>query len=91
VVLERNRPDPWKIGCRRDQVVGEVAGQQLPVCVIDEVLQEGAAQPLNQAADRLAVQCQRIDDAADILNDKTVEQFDIARPRVDRDMGRSRS
>jgi len=55
------------------------------------VLQEGAAQPLNQAADRLAVQCQRIDDAADILNDKTVEQFDIARPRVDRDMGRSRS
>jgi len=50
-----------------------------------------AAQPLNQAADRLAVQCQRIDDAADILNDKTVEQFDIARPRVDRDMGRSRS
>ena len=28
--------------------------QQLPVCVIDEVLQEGAAQPLDHAADRLA-------------------------------------
>jgi hypothetical protein len=28
---------------RWDQVVGEVAGQQLPFCVIDEVFKEGAA------------------------------------------------
>jgi hypothetical protein len=76
---------------RRDQVVGEVAGQQLPFCVIDEVFKEGAAQPLDHAADRLAVQCQRVDDAANILDDETVEQFDIARSRVDRDMRRRRS
>jgi hypothetical protein len=56
VVLERNRPDLRKIGRRRDQVVGEVARHELPFCVIDEVLEEGAAQPLNHAADRLAVQ-----------------------------------
>jgi hypothetical protein len=56
VVLERNRPDLRKIGRRRDQVVGEVAGEQLPICVIDEVLQKGTAEPLNHAADRLAVQ-----------------------------------
>ena len=55
MVLERNRSDLWKFGRRRDQVIGEVAGQQLPVCAIDEVLQEGPAQPLDHAADRLAV------------------------------------
>jgi hypothetical protein len=48
--------------------------------IIDEVLHEGAAQPLDQAADRLAVQCQRVNDAADILDDETVGQFDVARP-----------
>ena len=38
-----------------------------------------------------SLQCQRIDDAPDILDDETVEQFDIARSRVDRDMRRGRS
>jgi ABC transporter transmembrane protein len=91
VVLERNRPDLRKIGRRRDQVVCQVAGQQLPACVIDEVLEKGATQSLDHAADRLPVQCQRIDDAADILDDETVEQFDIAGPRIDRDMRGGRS
>ena len=48
---------PW------DQVISQIAGQQLAVCVIDEVLEEGAAQSLDNAADRLAVQCQWVDDA----------------------------
>ena len=55
------------------------------------MLQEGAAQPLDHAADRLAVQGQRVDDATDILDDEAVKQFDIAGPRVDRDMRRGRS
>jgi hypothetical protein len=42
---------------------------------MDEVLKEGAAQPLDHAAYRLPVQCQRVDDAADILDDATVEQL----------------
>jgi hypothetical protein len=33
----------------------------------------------------LAAQRQRVDDAADIFDDETVEQFDIAGPRIDRD------
>ena len=37
------------------------------------------------------MQCQRVDDAANILDDETVEQFDIARSRGDRDMRRRRS
>ena len=60
-------------------------------CVINEVLQEGTAEPLDRAANRLAVQRQRVDNAADILDDETVDQFDIARARVDRDMRRRRS
>jgi hypothetical protein len=76
----------WKIGGRWDQVVGEIAGQQLPACVINEVLEERTTQPLDQAADRLAVQCQRVDDTAHILHNETVEQPDIAPPRVDCDM-----
>ena len=38
------------------QVVGERAGQQLPVLVVDEVLEERAAEALHDGADRLAVQ-----------------------------------
>ena len=38
-----------------------------------------------------SLQCQRTDDAPDILDDETVEQFDIARSWVDRDMRRGRS
>ena len=50
------------------------------------LLEERTTQPLDQAADRLAVQCQRVDDTAHILHDETVKQPDIARPRVDCDM-----
>jgi hypothetical protein len=90
-VRPRNRPDLREISRRRDQVIGQVAGEQLPVCVIDEVLKEGAAQPLDHAAHCLAVQRQRVDDASDILDDEKVEQFDITRSSVDRDMRCGRS
>jgi hypothetical protein len=48
------------------------------------------AQSLDHAADRLAVQRQRVVDSADILDDETVEQFDIAGSRVDRDVEANR-
>ena len=36
------------------------------------------------------MQCQRVDDTADILDDKIVQQLDAARARVDRHMRRRR-
>ena len=55
------------------QVVGERAGEQLAVLVVDEMLEECAAETLHDGADRLAVQGHRIDDAADVLDRDVVE------------------
>jgi hypothetical protein len=88
--FEGHRADSRAIGRRRDQVVGQIAGLQLPVSVLDEVLHKGSAEPPHDPADCLTVQCQRIDDAADILDDQIVQQLDSTRPRVHCHMRRRR-
>src|SRR6185437_4236290 len=90
MVFRCNGANPREIGRGRDQVIGEIAGEQLAVSVIRKVLQKGAAEALDRAADCLSMQGQWIDDAADILDDETVEQLDMACSRIDRYMRRCR-
>src|SRR5260221_11859864 len=49
-----DRTQIGKIACCRQQVVGKRANQKLSLIVIDEVLQQGPAKPLDQRADHLA-------------------------------------
>ena len=91
MILESNGTDSREIARCRNQVVGQRAGQQLAVCIVDEVLHKRAAKPLHDPADRLTVQGQRVDDAADILDDQKVEHLDLARPDIDRHMRHRRA
>jgi len=43
MVFKGNRANSREVGRRRDQVVGQCAGQQLAVCVVDKVLHKRAA------------------------------------------------
>ena len=67
------RADRREVARGRQQIVGERAGQELAVLVVDEILQQRAAEPLHDRADGLAVQRQRIDDAADVLDRHVVD------------------
>ena len=55
------------------------------------MLEQRAAQALHDGADALAVQRQRIDDAADVLDRNIVEQLDLSGLGIDRDMGGMRA
>src|SRR5260370_5303042 len=70
--LERYRTNMRKIRSRRQQIVGERSGQQLTVLVIDEMLEKGATKTLDDRTDRLSMQRQRIDDAADVFHRQIV-------------------
>ena len=59
--------------------------------VIHQMLEERAAKALHDRADGLAVQRQRVDDAADILDADIVEQLHMPGLRIDRDMSRMRA
>jgi hypothetical protein len=43
IVLKCNRADSREVGRRRDQIVGQCAGQQLPVCSLEQASDRGAA------------------------------------------------
>jgi hypothetical protein len=86
LLLERHRPDVGEVAGGRQEIVGERAGQQLTLGVVDEMLQERAAETLHDGADRLPVQGERVDDAADVLDRHVVDELDMAGLGVDRDM-----
>ena len=85
--FERDRADHGIIGRDRDQVIRERGRQQLPVRIVGDLLAEHAAQALHRGADHLAVQCHRVDDAADIVDHDIVDDLDMAGLGIDRDMG----
>jgi hypothetical protein len=60
--------------------------QQLPLGVVGKVFAEHAAAALHDAADHLAVQGQRVDDMADIVDHDVVEDLDVTGARIDRHM-----
>jgi len=66
------------IAGRPASVVGERTGEQLPVLVIDQVLEKYAAEALHDGANRLAMQHCRVNDASDILDRHIVEHLDVA-------------
>src|SRR6266567_7755890 len=76
--FERDRPDARKVACRRQEIVGERAREQLSVFIVDEMLQERAAETLHDGAHDLAVQGQRVDDAPGVLDRDIVEEFHVA-------------
>ena len=76
-----------KVARGRQQVVGKRAGEQLAVLVVEEVLEKRAAQALHDGADALAVQRQRIDDAADVLDRDIIDQLDLSGLGIDRHIG----
>ena len=87
VVLQRVGADHGEVGRGGEKIIGERAGEELALGVVGEVFQQRAAEPLHDGADGLAVQGQRIDDAADILDGHVVDQRDMAGAGIDRDMG----
>src|SRR6516225_7656303 len=90
-MLQRNRADPWEIGGNWERVVGQTAGQELPIRIVDEVFHEGAAEALYRRADHLAMQGQRVDDPTDILDDEVVDHLYRARLGIDGDVRGSRT
>ena len=71
---------PWQ------GVVGEGAGQQLALLVIDGALHNCLAEPLHDAAMRLALDQQRIDDRAEVVDHEVAHQLDRARLGIDLDL-----
>ena len=70
----------------------EVArGEQLALVVIDEMLQERAAETLNHRADELALERQRIDHAPAIFDRHIIDQRDLPGFDVDRHVGGMRT
>src|SRR6202035_5324077 len=91
LLVGRDAAQLGKVPRGRQQVVHQRAGQQLAVLIIDEVLQEDAAEALHQRTDYLALQRQRIDDAAYVLDRDVVENLDPPGLGIDRHMGRMRA
>ena len=54
--------------------------------VVDDLVEKHAAESLDQRADGLAMDDVRIDSAADILDGDVVENLDLTRARIDRDV-----
>ena len=87
VVLQGVRADDGEVGRGGEEIIGERAGEELALEVIGEVFEQRATEPLHDGADGLAVQGQRIDDAADIFDGHVIDQRDMAGAGIDRDMG----
>ena len=71
---------------RRDLVVAE--GERGHAPVLDaQLLHQRVADALDEAAVDLPLVADRVDDLADVVGGGEVEQLDLARLRVDRDLG----
>ena len=68
----------------RQQVVGQGRGERLAVLVERNLLVQGVADALRDAADDLPVDDERIHHRAAVLDHGVVEDFDLAGVRIDR-------
>ena len=71
----------------RQQVVDERAGQQLPVILVGELLQQRPPDALHQSSDDLALDEHRVDRAADVIGDPVAVDLDAAGLAIDLDRG----
>ena len=85
-LLQGEDADVREIGRGRHEIIGERAGQELSLLVVDETFEEHAAQPLHDGPQRLPVQGLGIDDAPDILHGDVIDHLDVPGARVDRDV-----
>src|SRR5262249_34738341 len=77
--------DVWYVERGRNQVVGQRGGEQLALVVELELLVEGIADTLRDAAVDLPGQDQRIDDGATIVHDDVFADLDRHRLGIDLD------
>src|SRR6185436_11866890 len=85
-ILQHDGADVREVIGGRDKIVGERAGQELALLVVDKMLHHGTAQSLHRRAYGLAMHSQRIDDATAILDDDIVDELHVTELRVDRHM-----
>src|SRR3984893_9151424 len=83
--------DIRKIGSCRQQIIHQRSREQLPVLVVLQMLQERAPQPLHNSPHRLAVCNQWIEDATDVFDSNIIEQQDLTRARVYRNVSGMRA
>ena len=76
-----------RVACPWQGIVHQRTRQQLPLPVVDEFLEQGAAQALHRAADDLAVDQHGIDDHAAVVRHDVSVDRDAARGDVDLDQG----
>ena len=69
------------------QIIRERRIQQLGIRIIDHVIEKHSAQALHHRPEGLSVHDCRIDGPADVFHRDIVQDFDVAGPGVDRDMG----
>src|SRR4029077_16898738 len=84
--LHRDGANVRKIARQRQEIIGKRRVEDLRVLIIDDVVEEDAAQSLHQGPDRLAMDNIRIDRAADILDRDVIENFDVPGAWINRDM-----
>src|SRR6516225_9663164 len=87
VIFQDNSADVGEVAGGGDEIIGERAGQQLALLIVDEMLHHGAAEPLHHRADRLPVHRQGIDDAPAIRDHHVVDELDVAELGIDRHVG----
>ena len=82
-----------QLGRARHRVVGEVGRQRVPLLVVDELLPERLRDPLGEPAVLLAVDEQRVEDAAAVVDRHVADRPDLPGLHVDldhRDVGAER-
>src|SRR5438270_2762973 len=71
-----NDPHCRDVAGGRERVIHQRAGEQLPVCIIGDLLEQNAAEPLSGASHDLALDQHRVDDDAAIMRDGVVLDAD---------------
>src|SRR5437667_9036406 len=67
----------------RNEIIGESDRERLAALVIDELLEQRAAEPLNRAAGELALDQHRVDRLADVVGDEIALDLHAAGVAVD--------
>src|SRR5262245_26336641 len=81
--LDADAADVRIVARGRQQIVGKRSGEKLAALVVDEVLEECAAEPLHDRAQRLAVHDERIEDTAEVFHADEINEPDLADARID--------
>ncbi len=68
--------DRWHIERGGQQVIHKRAVEQLPVLIVNQLLEEGITNPLSDSPLHLSIDQQRIDDAPSIMDGDILEDLD---------------